>query len=130
MTDSRPVSRLPLVPTARRGRRVAPVAVAVAGLFVVALAVGACGGDGGGDAERAALTDSLEFLRTDYGLDASQVRCVVAEVERQVGAAELDELAAEMREVAAGRLSLDQLEGDRTEVVTGSLTTCAAVSEP
>lgn len=89
-----------------------------------------CGDSDGGAEERADLTDALGFLRSDFGLDDSQVRCVVTEMEAAVGAAELDEVAAQMRAIDAGEISIDDLDPEQSVVVTDALTTCAAVSEP
>lgn len=97
-------------------------------LLLTGLVLSGCGGDDGQDEERAQLVDSLDFLGTDLGLTDDEVACTARTIEERVEGDDLDEVAAQVRRVEDGEISLTDLPADVSATLTESITSCAGTS--
>lgn len=101
------------------------MSAARAAVVSAALLLAACGG-GGDDAARDELDLSLGFLETDFAMTEAQVACVADEVEDGAGDVDLDALAASIRSVDAGEVTLDELPEAQGRVLRTAIAMCAA----
>jgi hypothetical protein len=99
-------------------------------LCAVSLVLAGCGGgdDEPAAEERAALVDSLGFLATDLGLTEDEVACTAQAIEDELAGDDLDDFAEQVRRVDAGEVAIDELPGDASETLTGSVASCAGSS--
>lgn len=98
--------------------------------LVAVVALVGCGGDDDEPAaeERAALVDSLGFLATDLGLSEDEVACTAETIEEDLAGDDLEAFAEQVRRVDAGEVAIDELPGDASETLTGSVAACAGSS--
>ncbi len=103
--------------------------VAASALALVVLAAGCGGDDGGAEAERAGLAESLGFLRTDFGLSDEEVDCAARTIQDRLGdGVDLDAFADQVHRVDEGDIAIADLPADDAAVLTESLTTCSGSS--
>jgi hypothetical protein len=98
--------------------------------LVAVVVLAGCGGDDGEPAaeERADLVDSLGFLATDLGLTDDEVACTARAIEEELDGDDLEAFADQVRQVDAGEVAIDELPGDASETLTGSVASCAGSS--